>query len=209
MCGCCPVWEGDDCAVSILAAVTGRPSHGSPLLSRRPRSVHWVRRPELLSEPCRLRSMTDALSCWRSRAGFNAYRTTYYGTQRPTPQQAQELAARIAAGGFHPNPARSMIVGVIGPWRSPGASGRCCTAVTTRPWHRPHLWPRPRSAPRPSRSVTRSGTASDRRSATGPHPPVRVTTATQHLEAWFARCRRRSRCPRRRPTSRSIRSSWS
>lgn len=48
---------------------------------------------------------------------FNAYRTTYYGTPRPTPQQAQELAARVAAGGFHPNPARSMIVGVVGPWR--------------------------------------------------------------------------------------------
>lgn len=48
---------------------------------------------------------------------INAYRTAYYGVQRPTAQQAQDLAAWIAAGGFHPNPARAVIVGVIGLWR--------------------------------------------------------------------------------------------
>jgi len=48
---------------------------------------------------------------------FNAYRTTYYGVEQPTPQQEQDLAERIAAGGFHPNPARSVVVGVVGPWR--------------------------------------------------------------------------------------------
>ena len=47
----------------------------------------------------------------------NTYRTTYYGTQQPTDQDAEDLAADIAAGGFHPNPARSVIVGVIGLWR--------------------------------------------------------------------------------------------
>ncbi|MGH3871784.1 MAG: hypothetical protein ACRDSR_09790 [Pseudonocardiaceae bacterium] len=48
----------------------------------------------------------------------NAYRTVYYGTEAPTAQQAQDLADRIAQGGFHPNPARSLIVGVIGLWRT-------------------------------------------------------------------------------------------
>lgn len=49
---------------------------------------------------------------------FNAYRTVYYDTEAPTAQQQQDLANRIAQGGFHPNPARSLIVGVIGLWRS-------------------------------------------------------------------------------------------
>jgi hypothetical protein len=48
---------------------------------------------------------------------MNAYRTVYFDTEDPTDQQAADLADRIAQGGFHPNPARSMIVGVIGPWR--------------------------------------------------------------------------------------------
>ncbi|MGH8909357.1 MAG: hypothetical protein ACRD0K_23405 [Egibacteraceae bacterium] len=48
---------------------------------------------------------------------MNAYRTVYYDTEQPTGQDAETLAARIAQGGFHPNPARGMIVGVIGPWR--------------------------------------------------------------------------------------------
>lgn len=47
---------------------------------------------------------------------FNAYRTTYYGAEEPSDADAEDLAARIAGGGFHPNPARSTIVGVIGPW---------------------------------------------------------------------------------------------
>ena len=48
---------------------------------------------------------------------FNAYRTAYFGRERPAPEDWQGLADRIAAGGFHPNPARGVIVGVIGPWR--------------------------------------------------------------------------------------------
>ncbi len=48
---------------------------------------------------------------------INAYRTVYYGTEVPTDQQAHGLADEIAGGGFHPNPARSLLVGVIGLWR--------------------------------------------------------------------------------------------
>lgn len=48
----------------------------------------------------------------------NAYRTVYYDTEAPTAAQARALADQIAQGGFHPNPARSLIVGVVGPWRS-------------------------------------------------------------------------------------------
>jgi len=47
---------------------------------------------------------------------FNAYRTAYYGTPQPTDQDPENLAAQVAAGGFHPNPARGVMVGVIGPW---------------------------------------------------------------------------------------------
>lgn len=48
---------------------------------------------------------------------FNAYRTVYYDTEAPTAAQAQALADQIAQGGFHPNPAHSLVVGVIGLWR--------------------------------------------------------------------------------------------
>jgi hypothetical protein len=48
---------------------------------------------------------------------MNTYRTVYYGTEAPTAEDGAQLAAQIANGGFHPNPARSMVVGVIGPWR--------------------------------------------------------------------------------------------
>jgi hypothetical protein len=48
---------------------------------------------------------------------LNAYRTVYYGSEAPSKEQEEDLAARIAQGGFHPNPARSMLVGVIGLWR--------------------------------------------------------------------------------------------
>ncbi len=48
---------------------------------------------------------------------INCYRTMYYDSEAPTPQQSQDLADRIAQGGFHPNPARSLLVGVIGLWR--------------------------------------------------------------------------------------------
>jgi len=52
---------------------------------------------------------------------FNAYRTVYFNDaslRNPTSQGAfNALAARLAAGGFQPNPARSLLVGAIGLWR--------------------------------------------------------------------------------------------
>ncbi|MFC4705125.1 hypothetical protein [Paraburkholderia caffeinitolerans] len=54
---------------------------------------------------------------------FNAYRTVYYDNAALTngspamAQEAQQLADKIASGGFQPNPARSLIVGVAGLWR--------------------------------------------------------------------------------------------
>jgi len=54
---------------------------------------------------------------------FNAYRTVYYDNPdltngSPAARAAgQALIAKLKAGGFQPNPARSLIVGVIGLWR--------------------------------------------------------------------------------------------
>lgn len=48
---------------------------------------------------------------------MNTYRTVYFDAEKPTQQEYAQLAAEIGGGGFHPNPARSMVVGVIGPWR--------------------------------------------------------------------------------------------
>lgn len=48
---------------------------------------------------------------------MNAYRTVYYDSEVQSDAQAQALAADIANGGFHPNPARGLVVGVVGPWR--------------------------------------------------------------------------------------------
>ena len=54
---------------------------------------------------------------------FNAYRTVYYDNAALTngspamAQEAQQLAEKITGGGFQPNPARSLIVGVVGLWR--------------------------------------------------------------------------------------------
>ncbi|MGH8971832.1 MAG: hypothetical protein ACRD0C_01325 [Acidimicrobiia bacterium] len=48
---------------------------------------------------------------------LNTYRTAYYDTESPAHHHQQNLADRIARGGFHPNPARSRMVGVIGLWR--------------------------------------------------------------------------------------------
>lgn len=54
---------------------------------------------------------------------FNAYRTIYYDNQKLTngsaamQAEADALAAKITGGGFQPNPARSLIVGVLGLWR--------------------------------------------------------------------------------------------
>jgi hypothetical protein len=52
---------------------------------------------------------------------FNAYRTIYYDT--PVPKNGMfgpvstELTNKLNLGGWQPNPARSMMVGVIGLWR--------------------------------------------------------------------------------------------
>ena len=52
---------------------------------------------------------------------FNAYRTAYFGDPsltRPASKAAFDaLAAQLKDGGFQPNPARSLLVGVIGLWR--------------------------------------------------------------------------------------------
>lgn len=54
---------------------------------------------------------------------FNTYRTIYYDNPALSNfsalehQEAQELVAKLNLGGFQPNPARSLMVGVIGLWR--------------------------------------------------------------------------------------------
>ena len=54
---------------------------------------------------------------------FNAYRTIYYDNpdltnkSPATAAAAKELMAKLNGGGFQPNPARSLMVGVIGLWR--------------------------------------------------------------------------------------------
>jgi hypothetical protein len=54
---------------------------------------------------------------------FNAYRTIYYDNPDLTNGSpaaraaAQALIAKLKEGGFQPNPARSLVVGVIGLWR--------------------------------------------------------------------------------------------
>ncbi len=50
---------------------------------------------------------------------FNAYATHYYGagTDSEITARENELVAKLAGGGFQPNPARSRIVGVVGLWR--------------------------------------------------------------------------------------------
>jgi hypothetical protein len=55
-------------------------------------------------------------------ARFNAYRTIYYDNPDLTSRsaaaaEAQALIAKLKDGGFQPNPARSLLVGVIGLWR--------------------------------------------------------------------------------------------
>jgi hypothetical protein len=54
---------------------------------------------------------------------FTTYRTVYYddltlSNRSPATKKAgQDLQAKIAAGGFQPNPARSLLVGTVGLWR--------------------------------------------------------------------------------------------
>lgn len=54
---------------------------------------------------------------------FNTYRTVYFDNPNLrndsplTPQAFQELTNKLQGGGFQPNPARSLLVGVIGLWR--------------------------------------------------------------------------------------------
>lgn len=54
---------------------------------------------------------------------WNAYRTIYYDDPATVDkltmaEKAGELTLKLAGGGFQPNPARSMLVGVIGLWRN-------------------------------------------------------------------------------------------
>lgn len=54
---------------------------------------------------------------------WNSYRTIYFNTPGAVDklimaQQSCELTAKLAGGGFQPNPARSMMVGTIGLWRA-------------------------------------------------------------------------------------------
>jgi hypothetical protein len=54
---------------------------------------------------------------------FNVYRTIYFDNptlRNGSPaarQAAQQLTAKLQGGGFQPNPARSLMVGVVGLWR--------------------------------------------------------------------------------------------
>jgi hypothetical protein len=50
---------------------------------------------------------------------WNAYRTLYFDSDNPSNNNglAQQLQAKLMAGGFQPNPARSEVVGVLGLWR--------------------------------------------------------------------------------------------
>ena len=54
---------------------------------------------------------------------FNTYRTIYYDNPEltnkspKTKAEAQALQAKLNDGGFQPNPARSLLVGVVGLWR--------------------------------------------------------------------------------------------
>jgi hypothetical protein len=54
---------------------------------------------------------------------FNTYRTIYYDDAtlrnggQPSRDAAAALAAKLNGGGFQPNPARSVLVGVVGLWR--------------------------------------------------------------------------------------------
>lgn len=55
---------------------------------------------------------------------FNAYRTVYFDDPTlvntdpgPAGKRASELYNKLLAGGFQPNPARSLLVGTIGVWR--------------------------------------------------------------------------------------------
>ena len=81
---------------------------------------------------------------------WNAYRTIYYNApdavdKAVMTRKSGELMARLEGGGFQPNPARSMMVGVIGLWRkgepvhepgdrvlitAPGASPRAPTVAS-------------------------------------------------------------------------------
>jgi hypothetical protein len=84
---------------------------------------------------------------------WNAYRTVYYddpalGRTNPgrVTAAAQALVNKLKEGGWQPNPARSMIVGAVGLWRTsepahePG--GRALIANEFPTWPAPTLaWP--------------------------------------------------------------------
>lgn len=73
-----------------------------------------------------LKSLSDALQSHDAlglTVRFDAYRTVYYDnpdltSKSPATQTAaRELIRKLNEGGFQPNPARSLLVGVIGLWR--------------------------------------------------------------------------------------------
>jgi hypothetical protein len=74
---------------------------------------------------------------------FNAYRTVYFddptlrssrGAPPPATQAAfAALGAKLGAGGFQPNPARSLLVGVAGLWRRGEAAGEPSERVLRPP----------------------------------------------------------------------------
>ena len=70
-----------------------------------------------------LRSCMDQPDVLGVMVRFNTYRTVYYddqtlANQTPAAQAAAEaLQAKLNAGGFQPNPARSLLVGTVGLWR--------------------------------------------------------------------------------------------
>jgi hypothetical protein len=68
---------------------------------------------------------------------WNAYRTLYYDDPANMTMHAQELQKKLVGGGFQPNPARSVLVGVLGLWRKgepPAEPGdRACLTQTPPP----------------------------------------------------------------------------
>ncbi|HEY0141822.1 MAG TPA: hypothetical protein VGF48_13065 [Thermoanaerobaculia bacterium] len=65
---------------------------------------------------------------------WNAWRTIYYNDfnvidPKVLGQHADQLVKQLEGGGFHPNPARSQVVGVIGLWRKGEPAHEPCDRV--------------------------------------------------------------------------------
>jgi hypothetical protein len=89
---------------------------------------------------------------------FTTYRTIYYddatlANRAPkTAEQAAALQAKIAAGGFQPNPARSLLIGALGLWRTSEVPTEACeralvSTMATIPGFPSPLNPPPNSGP--------------------------------------------------------------